>query len=105
MSAIEIEVMSHHYAGPLLVEPHGENNSQFLVYLNKQLLGRVQPLRVNDEVRWYSHEITDKELLNEVGDWIEYHYPLSDQSFKAIYPFNWKLLLPAASLFLLLLLG
>lgn len=105
MSAIEIEVMSQHYVGPLLVKPFGESNSQFLVYLQHELLGRVHPLRVNEQIHWYSHEITDKELVNQIGEWIEYHYPLSTISFQPVYPFTWRLLLPAASVLLLLLLG
>lgn len=105
MDAIEIEVMSQHYAGPLVVQPIGKTNSQFLVYLNQQLLGRIQPVRVNDQTHWYSHEITDKELVNDIGEWIAYTFPLTATSFQPIFPFTWRVLLPAASVLLLLLLA
>ncbi len=97
--------MSRHYVGPLLVEPTKEDYSQFSVYLNHEFLGRAQPVKKENEVLWYSHEITDKELLRQIGEWIVFHYPLTPQSFKPIYDFNWSILLPAASILLLLLIG
>jgi len=105
MKAIEIEVMSLHYVGPLLVEPAKEDYSQFSVYLNNEFLGRTQPVKKENEILWYSHEITDKELLRQIGDWISFYYPLTFRSFKPIYDFNWSILLPAASILLLLLVG
>ena len=105
MNTIEIEVMSQHYVGPLLVEPVKEDYSQFSVYLNNEFLGRAQPVRKLNEVLWYSHEITDKEMLRQIGEWIAFYYPLTPQSFKPIYDFNWAILLPAASVLLLLLLS
>lgn len=89
MNAIEIEVMSQHYIGPLLVKPVYEDFSLFSVYLKEELLGRAQPVKKQDAVLWYSHEINDKELLDQIGEWIEHHYPLSDKSFKTIYNFKW----------------
>lgn len=89
MNAIEIEVMTQHYMGPLLIEPVYEDFSLFSVYMKEALLGRAQPVKKEDEVHWYSHEINDKELLSQVGEWIEHHYPLSEKSFKKIYYFKW----------------
>jgi len=85
MNAIDIEVMTQHYMGLLRVVPVYEDNSLFSVYLQQQLLGRAQPVKVAQELKWYSHEITDKELLEQVGEWIAYHYPLSEKSFKGVY--------------------
>ena len=89
MNAIEIEVMSQHYIGTLLVKPIYEDFSLFSVYHKEELLGRAQPVKKQDTVLWYSHEINDKELLNQIGEWIEHHFPLSEKSFKKIYNFKW----------------
>jgi len=89
MNAIEIEVMSQHYIGLLLVKPVYEDYSLFSVYIKDEFLGRAQPVKKQGIVLWYSHEITDKELLSQIGEWIEHHYTLSDNSFKKIYNFKW----------------
>lgn len=91
MKAIEIEVMSQHYMGLLTVEPVYEDYSLFSVYLKKNLLGRLQPIRKQDLISWYSHELTDRELITQIGEWIEYHYPLTEKSFKKIYQFKFLL--------------
>lgn len=88
MKAIEIEVMSQHYMGLLTVEPVYEDYSLFSVYLKKSLLGRLQPIKQQDLISWYSHEMTDRELITQIGEWIEYHYPLTEKSFKKIYQFK-----------------
>ena len=89
MNAIKIEVMSQHYMGPLTVEPVYKDNSLFSVYLNEELLGRAQPVKKQDKIQWYSHQIKDKELLEQIGEWIEHLFPLTDKSFKPVYGFNW----------------
>lgn len=89
MSAIEIEVMSQHYMGSLTVEPVYEDNSLFSVYMKDELLGRTQPVKVKNELRWYSHEINDKELLDQIGEWIAHHFTLTSSSFKPVYDFKW----------------
>lgn len=93
MKAIEIEVMSQHYMGLLTVEPVYEDYSLFSVYLKKNLLGRLQPVKKQDLIAWYSHEMTDRELIAQIGEWIEYHYPLTEKSFKKIYQFRFFLFL------------
>lgn len=89
MNAIKIEVMSQHYIGPLTIESVYNDNSLFCIYLNNELLGRAQPVKKQDKVMWYSHQINDKELLAQIGDWIEHHFPLTDKSFKSVYDFKW----------------
>jgi hypothetical protein len=88
MKAIEIEVMCQHYMGTLQIEPVYEDHSLFSVYLKHEFLGHIQPVKKQDAVQWYSHEITDIELVNQAGDWAEYHFPLTEQSFKPIYDFK-----------------
>lgn len=88
MKTVEIEVMTQHYMGALVVEPVAEDYSLFSVYLNNDLLGRVQPVHKNNNVVWHSKQITDKELLNQVGEWIEHHYHLSQISFQSIYEYR-----------------
>jgi hypothetical protein len=88
MKAIEIEVMSRHYTGPLMVEPVYEDYSLFSVYLKNELIGRLQPIKKQDLIIWYSHELTDKELIDQIGEWIGYHFPLTERSFKTIYQFK-----------------
>jgi len=88
MEPIEIEVMSLHYTGTLSVVPVKEDNSVFAVYINGEPLGTAHPVKVRAEVRWYSHQIKDKELLNQIGEWIEFHFPLTEDSFKNVYTFN-----------------
>jgi len=89
MNAIEIEVMSQHYMGKLIVKPIYKDNSLFSVYLKEEMIGRVQPVQKNNEICWYSHEINDKELLDQIGEWIAHHFHLTSSSFKKIYDFNW----------------
>lgn len=89
MNAIKIEVMSQHYMGPLTVEPVYKDNSLFSVYLEQELIGRVQPVKKTGQLLWYSHQIKDKELLEQIGEWIEHLFPLTDQSFKPVYDFKW----------------
>lgn len=88
MKTVEIEVMTQHYMGALTVEPIAEDYSLFSVYLNNDLLGRVQPVQNNNDVVWYSKQITDKELLAQVGEWIEHHYHLTQISFQRIYEYR-----------------
>jgi len=85
---IEIEVMCQHYIGTLQIEPVYDDHSLFSVYLKHEFLGYIQPVKSQDTVRWYSHEITDKEMVSQVGEWAEYHFPLTEKSFKAIYNFK-----------------
>ena len=75
--------------GPLTVQPVYEDYSLFSVFLKDELLGRAQPVKKQDQVLWYSHQIKDKELLEQVGEWIEHHFPLTAGSFKPVYEFNW----------------
>lgn len=89
MNAIKIEVMSQHYMGPLTVEPVYDDNSLFSVYLDEELLGHAQPVKKQDQVLWYSHQINDKELLEQIGEWIAHLFPLTDKSFKQVYDFKW----------------
>lgn len=89
MNAVEIEVMSQNYIGPLTVKPLYNDYSLFSVYMKGELLGRAQPVKKLDEVCWYSHEINDKELLEQIGEWIEHHFHLTDDSFKPVYDFKW----------------
>lgn len=88
MKTIEIEVVSQHYIGPLAVKPVKEDYSLFSVYLKDQFLGRMQPIKKQDLIVWYSSEITDRELVDQIGEWIEASYPLNDQSFKKTYRFK-----------------
>jgi hypothetical protein len=89
MNAIIIEVITQHYIGQLSIEPVYEDYSLFSVYHKTELLGRVQPVKKEDQVVWYSHQINDKELLEQVGEWIEHHFPLTGNSFKPVYEFKW----------------
>jgi hypothetical protein len=88
MRTKEIEVMCQHYMGILLIEPVYEDNSLFSVYHKHEFLGHIQPVRKQDGVEWYSHEITDRELVAQAGEWAAYHFPLTDKSFKRIYDFK-----------------
>lgn len=88
-NTVEIEVMSQHYMGSLLIEPASANHSMFAVFLGGKLLGRVQPFKRQQETLWYSHEITDNELLNQIGEWISHHYILTDRSIKRKRKQNW----------------
>jgi len=88
MKAIEIEVMCQHYIGKLEIEPVYEDHSLFTVYLKHAFLGHIQPVRKNGEIKWYSHEIKDEELLSQIGDWAEHHFEISGKSFKPIYDFK-----------------
>jgi len=88
MKAIEIEVMCQHYVGALLLEPVYEDHSLFSVYHKHEFIGYLQPVKNGNSVDWYSHEITDRELLGQAGEWAAYHFPLTDQSFKRIYDFK-----------------
>jgi hypothetical protein len=88
MKTIEIEVMCQHYMGALQIEPVYEDFSLFSVYHQHEFLGHIQPVKKQDTVKWYSHEITDKELVAQAGEWAAYHFPLTDKSFKRIYEFK-----------------
>jgi hypothetical protein len=88
MKTIEIEVMCQHYMGALLIEPVYEDFSLFSVYHKHEFLGHIQPVKKLYTVKWYSHEITDKELVAQAGEWAAYHFPLTEKSFKRIYEFS-----------------
>jgi len=88
MKAIEIEVMCQHYMGALQIEPVYEDLSLFSVYHKHEFLGHIQPVKSKDGVEWYSHEITDRELVAQAGEWAAFHFPLTDKSFKRIYEFK-----------------
>jgi hypothetical protein len=84
MNEIEIEVVSQHYIGKLLIKPMFENHSLFSVYIGRELLGRMKPIKKQLEILWYSPEINDHELRDQIGEWIEHSYTLTDESFKNI---------------------
>lgn len=88
MKTIEIEVMCQHYMGTLLIEPVYEDFSLFSVYHKHEFLGHIQPVKTKNAVEWYSHEITDRELVTQAGEWAAFHFPLTDKSFKRIYDFK-----------------
>lgn len=88
MKTIEIEVMCQHYMGILRIEPVYEDHSLFSVYHKHEFLGHIQPVKKLDGVEWYSHEITDRELVTQAGEWAAYHFPLTNKSFKKIYDFK-----------------
>jgi len=80
MKSIEVEVMSQHYVGKVKIEPVGTDCSLFKIFLKEEFLGRAQPFNKQGDILWYSPEITDKELLLQIGEWIEFHYPLAGKS-------------------------
>jgi len=88
MKAVKIEVMTVHYMGPLVVEQVAEDNSLFSVYMEGSLLGRVQPVQKINNILWYSKQITDKDLLGQIGEWIEHHFPLTQLSFQRMYEYR-----------------
>ena len=88
MEIIEIEVTSLHYTGKLQIESVDKNYSLFSVYLNDEFLGHIQPVKIKEDIQWYCHEITDKELLAQIGEWAEFHFPLTEKSFKSIFNFK-----------------
>jgi len=88
MNTIEIEVTTINYMGKLTVEPLKNDFSLFAIYLDSQVLGTVHPIKKNHQTIWYSHQITDKELLEQIGEWIDFHYVLIPESFKEIYKFG-----------------
>jgi len=75
MNSFEIEVMSQHYMGSLSVESVSSDHKLFAVYLHREIIGLVKPIKNPRSTGWYSHEITDNELLKQIGDWIDYYYP------------------------------
>jgi len=75
MNSFEIEVMSQHYMGSLSIVSVSSDHTLFAVYLQGEILGLVKPIRSYPSIGWYSHEITDNELLKQIGDWIDYYYP------------------------------
>ena len=74
MESIEIEVMTQHYIGFLSVEPIDHKKSVFKVSVNNNIIGRVQHIRKHNDIIWYSHEITDKELVEQIGEWLNHHF-------------------------------
>jgi len=76
MNAIEVEVISQHYIGTIRIEPVKKNPSLFYIHLDQGYLGRAQAFKNHGQIMWYSHEITDKELLTQIGEWIEYSFPV-----------------------------
>jgi len=88
MKKIEIEVMCQHFMGKLLIEPVYEDYSLFSVYHKHEFLGHIQPVKKAEVVEWYSHEITDRELLSQAGDWAAHYFPLTQKSFRPIYEFH-----------------
>ncbi|WP_158799228.1 hypothetical protein [Pedobacter sp. L105] len=88
MNTLEIEVMTLNYMGKLTVEPLNNEFSIFAVYLDRQLLGLVHPAKKQHQTAWYSQQITDKELLEQIGNWLEFHFVLGPESFKTIYSFS-----------------
>ena len=75
MNSFEIEVMSQHYMGSLSIESVSSDHTLFAVYLQGEILGLVKPIRNQHSAGWYSYEITDNELLKQIGDWIDFYYP------------------------------
>jgi len=88
MKTIEIDVMCQHYMGALQIEPVYEDHSLFSVYLKHEFLGHIQPVKKQDSVKWYSHEITDRELVAQAGEWAAHYFPLTEKSFKPVYEFK-----------------
>jgi len=77
MKTMKIDVISQNYIGTLEIEVNKEDFSLFSVYTKNHLLGHAHPIRANNVIRWYSPEISDKELLEQIGEWIEYLYLLN----------------------------
>jgi hypothetical protein len=76
MDRIEAEVISQHYAGPIQIEPAGQNDHLFYVHTTHSYLGRLCPFHNKKQIVWYSPDITDKELLCQIGEWIECSYKI-----------------------------
>ena len=76
MNQIRIDVISQNYIGLLEIEATFKDLSLFTVYINETILGHAKPMKNMGEIKWYSYQIRDKELLGQIGDWIEYLYPL-----------------------------
>jgi len=85
MNSFEIEVMSQHYMGSLSVESVSSNHSLFAVYLQREIIGLIKPIRNPQSAGWYSHEITDNELLKQIGDWIDYYYPETSAKMHSLH--------------------
>lgn len=88
METIEIEVMCQHYMGTLHLQPVYEDYSLFSVYHKLEFLGHIQFVRKQDSVEWYSHEITDRELVAQAGEWAAYYFPFRERSFKPVNQFR-----------------
>ena len=71
---MEVEVMSQHYMGPLWIEQAQNNHMLFYVYINNGFLGRIFSFNRRECRNWYSPDITDKELILQINEWIEYLY-------------------------------
>jgi hypothetical protein len=71
---MEVEVMTRHYMGRLLIEQAEKKQNLFYVSADNGFVGRVRLLRKQDHLKWFSPDITDKELLEQIGEWIEYTY-------------------------------
>jgi len=92
MKAIQIEIVSPHFIGRLAIEPAEADHSLFFVYRDKVFIGHVQPIKTDQGgVVWYSKEITDKELLADIGDWILFHFPVSSDSLRKNGGFRFSL--------------
>ena len=77
MDQMRIDVMTQNYNGSLIIEAVKKDLSLFSIYREKTLIGHLQPLKTHSTIHWYSYNINDKELLEQIGEWIEYLYVLN----------------------------
>lgn len=73
---IEVEVMCLHYIGTLQIEPLNKEFSLFSIYIDRRFIGHIQSVQCEGETRWYSHQITDKELVSQAGEWAAHYFPI-----------------------------
>lgn len=73
--ALEIEVMTQHYMGPLWIVAADKIAEGYAVYLDNQLTGTVFSKKVNNKIHWHSYQINDRELLAQIGEWIVSLFP------------------------------
>ena len=76
MKRTEAQVLSNNHIGQVFIDQSDQNKKLFYISIEKGFLGRVIELTNHKQHQWYSPDITDKELVSQIGEWIQYNYSI-----------------------------
>lgn len=69
-SSFLIEVTTQNYIGPLWITPVKKYDMTFLVYLQGTLLGMVNLKKIGGQMKAYSYQLSDKEMIEQIEECI-----------------------------------